>query len=387
MRRVSLLGWAGVAGFVLLVAGGGLVAEVAISGRARPPVLERARALAAYEEASRASGARFAPEELAAADALLREGLLQYSRQESRFYPLREFRPATAALEAARRAAIDAERQGDARRDDALASAADAVQQVRALEAHARALVAVTTLPAAQRTHLASARMQLSEAQALLDAGDAAAAEERARQSESELRLALGPALAAAERFTSAEQVATWRRWIEETRRHSRLTGEPAILVLKEKNLLVLLVRGEPLRRYAAEVGANALGSKRQRGDRATPEGRYRIVEKKDVGRSSYHRALLLDYPNAADRERFEAAKRRGEIPRSALIGGQIEIHGEGGRGQNWTDGCVALANADIDDLFARVRPGTRVAIVGGDGSDGAFSSLLARVKAPGEGS
>ena len=259
--------------------------------------------------------------------------------------------------------------------------------QARELEAHALALVAVTTLPAPQRTRLLRARLELKEAQGLLDGGEPRAAQERAEHSEAELRTALGPSLLAAERYTEREQVAVWRRWIEETRRHSRVTGENAILVLKEKNLLILVARGEPVRRYPAEVGANALGVKRLKGDRATPEGRYRVVEKKDVGRSVYHRALLLDYPNAADRERFAVAKRRGELPRGAAIGGLIEIHGDGGRGQNWTDGCVALANADIDDLFARVRSGTRVTIVGGDGSDGAFSSLLARVKEPGEGS
>jgi hypothetical protein len=341
----------------------------------------------AYEEASRGAGARWAPEELRAADAKLRAALLLQSRQENRLYPLRDFRPAAAAFADARDAAREAKRQGDARRDGALAGAAAAVEQAREFEAHARALVSVTTLPAAQRSRLLRARLLLLEAQALLDGGEAPAALERAESSEAELRAALGPALAAAERYTAREQVATWRRWIEETRRHSRVTGEPAILVLKEKNLLILLSRGEPVRRYGAEVGANALGIKRQRGDRATPEGRYRIVEKKDVGQSIYHRALLLDYPNAADRERFKAAKRRGEIPKGAAIGGLIEIHGDGGRGQNWTDGCVALANPDIDDLYARVRRGTRVTIVGGDGSDGAFSSLLARVKEPGEGS
>jgi hypothetical protein len=361
--------------------------EIAASGRTRRPAEPRSEAVGAYEEASRGAGARWAPAELRAADEKLRAALLLQSRQENRLYPLRDFRPAAAAFADARDAAREAKRQGDARRDEALAGAAAAVEQARAFEAHARALVSVTTLPAAQRSRLLGARLLLLEAQALLDGGEAPAALERAESSEAELRAALGPALAAAERYTAREQVDTWRRWIEETRRHSRVTGESAILVLKEKNLLIVLSRGEPVRRYGAEVGANALGIKRQRGDRATPEGRYRIVEKKDVGQSIYHRALLLDYPNAADRERFKAAKRRGEIPSGAAIGGQIEIHGDGGRGQNWTDGCVALANPDIDDLFARVRRGTRVTIVGGDGSDGAFSSLLARVKEPGEGS
>ena len=117
---------------------------------------------------------------------------------------------------------------------------------------------------------------------------------------------------------------------------------------------------------------------KRRQGDRATPEGRYRIVAKKSYSR--FHRALLLDYPNAADRARFAAAQRRGEVPRDARIGGLIEIHGEGGRGQNWTDGCIALSNGDMDELYSRVSTGTRVTIVGGDGRDGAFSDLLRRV-------
>jgi len=143
----------------------------------------------------------------------------------------------------------------------------------------------------------------------------------------------------------------------------------------------VLLSKGTPVRTYDAEVGSNALGVKQRQGDRATPEGRYHIVKKKDRGQSRYYRALLLDYPNDADRQRFAAAQRRGEIPRGARIGGLIEIHGDGGRGQNWTEGCVALSNRDLDDLYPRVGAGTRVTIVGGDGRDGAFSDLLAQVE------
>jgi hypothetical protein len=240
--------------------------------------------------------------------------------------------------------------------------------------------MAVTTLPLAQRARLLRARLLVRESEALLRAGEVRDAAERSRRSEAELREALGPAFATAERYRSEEQLATWRRWIEDTRSASRASGEPAILVFKEKNLLVLLARGVPVRRYDAEIGANALGVKQSQGDRATPEGRYRIVKKKDRGESTYHRALSLDYPNYDDRVRFATARRRGEIPKGSAIGGGIEIHGGGGRGQNWTDGCIALRNPEMDDLFARVGVGTRVTIVGGDGSDGAFSSLLAKV-------
>ena len=276
--------------------------------------------------------------------------------------------------------AREAGRLGEERRAAGRLAAEDAVRDARAVEQHASLLVAATTLPPGQRARLQRARLLLREAEALLRDGDVAAARERALGSLAALRTALGPALEAAERYTSREEIATWRRWIEETRAWSRTTGQLAILVLKEKNALVLLSKGAPVRTYDAEIGSNALGVKRRQGDHATPEGRYRVVKKKDRGQSRYHRALLLDYPNAADRERFAAAQRRGEIPAGPGIGGLIEIHGEGGRGQNWTEGCVALSNRDMDDLFRRVGTGTRVTIVGGDGRDGAFSDLLARV-------
>ena len=89
--------------------------------------------------------------------------------------------------------------------------------------------------------------------------------------------------------------------------------------MLKEKNLLILLARGIPVRRYDAEVGANALGVKARQGDRATPEGRYRIVKKKDRGQSRYHRALLLDYPNAPT---ASASRRRSGTARSRAARG-----------------------------------------------------------------
>ena len=381
MRLVLTAALARVLAVALALAVAILAAEIRASGRTRRPLEPRAAAVAAFEKASVSPGSAWAARELGGAKAALDAALLDCSRQENRLFPLRDFRPAAEALKWAQALASEAERQGDERREEARTKAEAAVGEARELEAHALALVAVTTLPPAQRARLLRARLLVREAEALLRQGDVEAAGERALRSEKQLRSAVGPALAAAERYRSQEQVATWRRWIEDTRRLSRKTGQPAILVLKEKNLLVLLARGVPVRRYDAEVGANALGVKARQGDRATPEGRYRIVRKKDRGQSIYHRALLLDYPNSADRKRFAAAKRKGEIPRGSGIGGLIEIHGDGGRGQNWTDGCVALENGDMDDLFARVRTGTRVTIVGGDGSDGAFSSLLARVK------
>ena len=353
--------------------------DLARTGRARPPLAARAAAIGAFEAASRDGAARWAPFALRTADEALRAALFEWSRQQARLLPLRDFRDAAVALERATARAGEAARQAAAVREATRVEAARAVGEALALESEALALVAATALPPAQRALLQHARLLVREAEALLRGGEVALARERAVAAQAELREALGPSLEAATRFTQRSQLETWRRWISETRAWSRATGRAAILVLKEKNRLMLLAAGSTVKSYDAEVGANALGDKRRQGDRATPEGRYRVVSKKDRGGSRFHRALLLDYPNAEDRARFAAAQRRGEVPAGAGIGGLIEIHGEGGRGQNWTDGCVALSNPDIDDLYPRVSPGTRVTIVGGDGRDGAFSDLLQR--------
>ncbi len=358
----------------------GLAVFLSRTGRARPPVAARAAAVAACEAASRGPAAAWARPALAEADAALRAAFVDWSREEHSFVAWRDYRPVARSLARAEALARAADRAGAAARDEARGAAERALAAARTVESHALALVAVTSLPPSQRAALQSARLVLREAEGLLESGDPVASRERAERSASGLRSALGPALEAAERYRSQAQVATWRRWVDETRAWSRSTGQPAIVVVKEKNALVLIAKGSPARTYAAEIGANALGGKQWQGDRATPEGRYRIVAKKDRGRSRYHRALLLDYPNPADRARFDEARRRGEVPRGARIGGLIEIHGEGGRGQNWTDGCVALANGDMDDLYGRVGVGTRVTIVGGEGRDGAFSDLLERV-------
>jgi murein L,D-transpeptidase YafK len=163
---------------------------------------------------------------------------------------------------------------------------------------------------------------------------------------------------------------------VEGTIADSRASGGTAIVVSKEQHLLQLYRGGRLVRSYRAEMGYNAVHTKLRAGDGSTPEGRYRITAKKGAGQSTYYKALLLNYPNEEDRQRFERARRAGSVPRGASPGGLIEIHGEGGRGKDWTKGCVALTNGDIDDLFARVGIGTPVTIVGSDGRGGIFTDM-----------
>ena len=166
-------------------------------------------------------------------------------------------------------------------------------------------------------------------------------------------------------RFSDKTLLRTWKRWVDETLQDSRERGDIAIIVNKLQRRLNVYYRGLKLASYPAELGANGLARKDHAGDRATPEGKYRIIALKQGRATKYHKALLINYPNDEDLARHPQGKARGIIPSRAGIGNLIEIHGDGGQGRYWTDGCIALTNDHMDRVFARVHQGTPVTIVG----------------------
>ena len=141
--------------------------------------------------------------------------------------------------------------------------------------------------------------------------------------------------------------------------------GNKVILVDKVAHVLYVYQAGKAIRSFEAEFGPNWMAHKERNGDKATPEGNYRITKKKERGNTIYHKALLLDYPNEDDRRQFAIKKKKGLLQRSAGIGSLIEIHGNGEKGFNWTSGCVGLRDRDIDELYRLVSSGTLVTIVG----------------------
>jgi lipoprotein-anchoring transpeptidase ErfK/SrfK len=207
----------------------------------------------------------------------------------------------------------------------------------------------------------------LAKAETSFEAGNYRAALREARESERMAEEAATRVRARISRFQDPEVLRTWRRWVEDTVEDSRSRDAPAIVVVKEANRLDLYAEGIRVRSFTVDLGRNRLGRKLQVGDMATPEGRYSILQKKGPGTSRYHLALLLDYPTAADRRRLARAKESGAVARDAASGQLIEIHGEGGRGVDWTAGCIALSNQDMEALFTAVRVGTPVTIVGGE--------------------
>jgi L,D-peptidoglycan transpeptidase YkuD (ErfK/YbiS/YcfS/YnhG family) len=141
--------------------------------------------------------------------------------------------------------------------------------------------------------------------------------------------------------------------------------GQTVILVDKIQSTLIILKGGKEFKTFQAEFGISWMGDKLHAGDKATPEGVYKVIEKKSGSRTKYYKALLINYPNSEDQKRYNRMVKSGEISRKTGIGNLIEIHGDGGKGIHWTDGCVALENKEMDVVFSQTGMNTPVIIVG----------------------
>lgn len=134
------------------------------------------------------------------------------------------------------------------------------------------------------------------------------------------------------------------------------------ILVVKHKRELLLMRGNKVLKAYAVALGFHPKGPKHREGDGRTPEGTY-VIDRR-VEASHYHLALHISYPNATDQARAAA---RHEAP-----GGAIMIHGMpswfGGRADlqfadDWTNGCIAVSNSAIEEIWGAVDDGTAIEI------------------------
>ena len=132
------------------------------------------------------------------------------------------------------------------------------------------------------------------------------------------------------------------------------------VLVLKSERKLLLLKRDQVLKTYTVSLGGNPIGPKTMQGDRKTPEGNY-LLDRHNP-HSQYHKSIHISYPNTEDLAR---AKKLG-----APTGGELYIHGlpndYKGTSEDlgdWTEGCIAVTNAEIDEIWRMVADGTPIEI------------------------
>jgi murein L,D-transpeptidase YafK len=161
--------------------------------------------------------------------------------------------------------------------------------------------------------------------------------------------------------------------------------SEYQLLISKKNKELIVEKAGEIVKKYHIATGKGGKGTKRRQGDSKTPQGVYRIAKFKES--SKFHYFIQLDYPNLIDawygyknktidskdfKRIATAYKNRETPPQDTELGGFIGIHGLGVENDekltihqeiNWTEGCIALTNAEINDLRKFVDVGTPVII------------------------
>lgn len=129
------------------------------------------------------------------------------------------------------------------------------------------------------------------------------------------------------------------------------------VLVYKESRKMYLMHQAEVLGAYDVGLGFAPVGDKQVEKDGKTPEGDY-LIDRRNPN-SEFHLSIGISYPNEEDKTYAQSI---GKKP-----GGDIFIHGRPWRyrkgGQDWTAGCIAVTNSEIEDIYAMVRDGTPITI------------------------
>ena len=340
------------------------------------PIRQKYAAKTAVAAARETGAATLAPQYVEAAQDSLDAGIRELDSQLRRMRWNRNYSRSEALFAAATRRAEAAQDRSRRLLDESRTRARTLLR--RAGEGFEQmAWVSVYIPPRSSiRSDVSRARVSFTQAKNLFEQGEFTDASVAAQHASQELDAAYARFSRYLQASADPRRSREYAGWVSDTIAWSAANNSRAIIVDKMRRTLSLVVNGRRERTYRAELGVNGTLDKIVAGDRATPEGKYRITEKRGVRQTRWYKALLLNYPNEEDLARFKRARQRGQVSRRARPGGLIEIHGEGGRGGDWTDGCVALVNRDIDDLFDRVSVGTPVTIVGFESDDSMRRSI-----------
>ncbi len=325
-----------------------------------PPIVALDGAKAAIKIAADNGALRYSEGQYRMAEKLLHDGWMEMARQKGRISLFRDYQAADSLLKLAAQTARNAQQltRETIQNLDSLARS-DRSSLANELNSCRESLDGGLENFQAER-HYAAADLSLRQASALIARGEYEEARKTLQKGRENLRRLENSVIEYAN--DTALKLGVWRGWVRETISQSRAKGTYAVIIDKSAHKAYLIKSGELLRSYPCELGYNSARQKLFAGDGATPEGKYSVTKAKY--NSKFHKALLINYPNAMDLRRLRENKAKGIISRYAWAGALIEIHGEGGKNKDWTDGCVALANKDIDHLMQFASVGTAITIV-----------------------
>lgn len=350
--------WTGATVMVLTV-----TVVVLSSSKKEPPVLEIEAARNALFQAQKCRAGQFDSAGFAEAVRFYQEAMNNWRLENEKMFLLRNYGQTRILAEKAQTLAKKATEQSGQSSKNTRQVLQVMIQSVQVSLKRFDTLYARLPLTNNQRLEVSKARLLFDEARLAFATEDYDLAQRKLDSSALMIDMVNSKALRLLKNYL--EQTGDWKSLVQQTIDWSKQNGRQCIIVDKLARTCYLYRKGIQSAAFKVELGSNWIGDKQYSGDKATPEGQYFVVKKKNKGQTKFHKALLLDYPNENDRLRFTENKKNGTIPHNRHIGNLIEIHGHGGKGGDWTNGCIALTDADMDRLFAAVDTGTPVIIVG----------------------
>ncbi len=305
----------------------------------KPPVIEINAARESIAKAKNAHAGKYASDRLREAEKLYQEALAEWALQNTKFFAFRDFIRVKDLATASLNISVNAHSEAGFAKDKYTRQLDIELQKTEAQINRFESCYKNLPVGRVNFDRYNKGKIQYLEAQHEYS--------NKNYQKAMELIAQAGEKLGKAEKASRAklnsfyEDFPEWERNIQQAFQLSK--RQTVILVNKLEATCTVLKGGKVVKVFEAEFGPNWLGDKIMKGDRATPQGIYKVIEKKKGGRTIYYKALLLNYPNSEDLVRFDQLKKAGSVSKSAHIGGLIEIHGDGGKGVHWTDGCAGV--------------------------------------------
>ena len=353
--------------FSLIIAGGAIfiLLIVLLLFRLVPesPFVSVSKAREALSAARLNKADTYSPGLFREAEALFDSAMANWQKENARFIYFRDFERTEMFAEMSEKKSAEALQSSTLNAEDLKTRLIHRIDSVNNLILTLDKLFNSYPLEPEIRTRISKGKLLLKEAEIEYKKGEYFRAGNRLADSEDLLLTSYQSSLANIEEYFSAFSL--WKKWIDKTVSESKRNRSYSVIIDKFAHKCYIYYNGIRKYEFTAELGINWVGGKRVKGDKTTPEGLYRIVKKLNKSRTKYYKALLIDYPNKEDTERFRKEISAGTLPRSADIGSLIEIHGNGGKGIDWTDGCVALTDSEMDIIFDILKVGTPVTIVG----------------------
>jgi hypothetical protein len=289
--------------------------------------------------------------------------LVNWKRQNKRFIYFRDYSRVLMFAELSARKAEQASDNSISSTSSLRTKVRQRINSMKDLVLDINALFTTYPLSSEVRNRISKGKMLLEEAEIIYKKGQYLQADRKITDAEYLLTSSYENATTNLKDYFKLFSI--WESWVKKTITDSKNNRDYSIIIDKFSRKCYIYLNGVKKWEFDAELGKNWVGDKRVKGDNATPEGMYKITKKFDGRKTKYYKALLIDYPNDEDIQRFNSEIARGTLPANAKIGGLIEIHGNGGKGIDWTEGCIALTDKEMDAVFKVTKVGTPVTIVG----------------------